>query len=233
MSFVSYARKNMSTLDNSRWEMVDGEKVCQLLIEVLQQTLDFKAWGFRFAYSHIYPEHQHIPYAIFDSEKCRVMFALTAGGRYQRGPTMSVYYGRLHAPNVGEIIVWNGEECWCWHGWPGVNQALNFLDGLSPQDAVDQMRVKQQPWPDVPQQFMHTEAAKKLMWNGYLTPELWVNMQKVIWAHYGDRLFDLFDLRRPDLWEQYVLFVREYYRIIGRVERTRPKGIPSSEDKIC
>jgi hypothetical protein len=203
-----------------RWK-----KECPSFIEMLEHVLDFKTWGFRLAYTHIYPIG-HPPYVIYDSEKCRVKFALMPGDRYQSGFDMSVYYGRSHAPNVGDIITWNGEECWSWHR---VNEAINFLDGLSPQQAVDQAKVKRQWWPDVPWQFLQTEVAKKLMINGDFTPELWVNMQKVIWTHYGERLFDIFDVRHPDLWEQYVLFAREYYRIRGRPSS---KNFPA-EGNIC
>jgi hypothetical protein len=213
----------MFTADQNEWEE-RSKKECQHLIEMLEKTLDFKSWGFQWSYSHIYPEHP--PYVIYESEKCRAKFHLKPGDRYQRGFDMSVYYGRLHAPNVGEIITWNGEECWGWHE---VNEALNFLDELSPQEAVDQLRVKRQWWPDVPWQFMQTEMAKRLKVNDRPTPELWATMHQVIWVHYGDRLFDLFDVRRPDLWEQYTLFIREYYRIM---ERPSVKGFPA-KDKVC
>jgi hypothetical protein len=46
----------------------------------------------------------------------------------------------------------------------------------------------------------------------------------MIWEHYGQRLFELFDLRRPDLWEKYSSFVIQVYDL---------KGFPLSHKRIC
>jgi hypothetical protein len=37
----------------------------------------------------------------------------------------------------------------------------------------------------------------------------------ILWAHYNGKLFELFDLRRPDLWEAYREFLKEYYALLG------------------
>ena len=34
--------------------------------------------------------------------------------------------------------------------------------------------------------------------------------QAMIWEHYEQRFFELFDLRRPDLWDDYIGFLKEY-----------------------
>lgn len=54
-------------------------------------------------------------------------------------------------------------------------------------------------------------------------------MHASFWEHYGQRLFELFDLRRPDLWDEYTRFVVEYRRLDGRKPLS---GYPSFE-KIC
>src|SRR5210317_121476 len=35
----------------------------------------------------------------------------------------------------------------------------------------------------------------------------------IIWEHYGQSLFDLFDLRQPELWKEYRVFLKEYYQL--------------------
>jgi len=49
-----------------------------------------------------------------------------------------------------------------------------------------------------------------------------------IWEHYGKRLFELFDLRQPNLWEQYRGFLKEFYDIKGRISFIKP-----AMDKVC
>ena len=53
-------------------------------------------------------------------------------------------------------------------------------------------------------------------------------MHKAIWQYYGNRLFELFDLRRPDLWQQYREFLKEVYDIKGRNPAIKP-----AMDKVC
>jgi hypothetical protein len=59
-------------------------------------------------------------------------------------------------------------------------------------------------------------------------PELTLAMHKSIWKTYGQNLFELFDLRRPDLWEQYRKFLKEYYDIKGRSPNIHPPL-----DQVC
>ena len=46
-------------------------------------------------------------------------------------------------------------------------------------------------------------------------PKYVVVLQSAVWKHYGQKLFDLFDLRHPDLWEEYRKFLEEYYKLLG------------------
>jgi hypothetical protein len=196
------------------------KKQLENLIQLLERLLDFRRWNFQQTYTHITASLPTI--VIYDSEWCRVKFAVGGGDRYG-GDEMLVFYGRLHAPNDANVMNWNGEECFCWHQ---VFDALNFLDGLSPQEAVDQLRVKSE-WPRVAEQFKKSKLAKALSGQNHLE---WVTrMEAAIWEHYGQRLFELFDLRRHGLWEQYTLFIHEYHRIKGTPVI---QGFPS-RDKIC
>jgi hypothetical protein len=184
-------------------------------INILNKHFDFDAFSFHQSYlfSAAYP------IIIYDSEWCRVKFAFNSSGdRYDFSTHLHVYYGRLHAPSNDEFIVWNGEKCWCWHR---VDYALNFLDGLSPEDAV-----KVAYSPRVIERYRQSDLAKKL--SGTSQAEWMAGMESEIWKYYGQRLFELFDLRRPELWEQYTGFIGEFHRI----KKSESYGYPAL-DKIC
>lgn len=105
-------------------------------------------------------------------------------------------------------MIWMGEECYCWHR---VNEALNFLDGLSPKETKEQLYVHGR-WPRVMEEFRQSEIGKNLESNH---PEWLTRMHAAVWEHYGQRLFELFSLRRPGTWHNYSRFIKEYYEIKG------------------
>lgn len=192
------------------------------LVHLLQRFLDFERFGFQRSFAFISPEH--LPYVIYDSEVCRVKFSLE-GGDMHGSMEMTILYGRRHASSHESFITWQGERCWCWHH---VFDTLDFLDGLSPQEAVDRVRVKDR-WPPPAEEFRQSEIAKKLIRDNY--PEWMTRMHAAIWKYYGQRLFGVFDLRRPDLWQQYTEFVREVQHIKA-FKPFKTNSIPAA-DKIC
>jgi hypothetical protein len=182
------------------------------LVEILEKYLDFDRWGF----SQSYISPKYYPTIIYDSEFCRIKFSLHSGDRY--GPDeLSVYYGRLHAKNNDSFLTLNGEKFWCWH-WD--YYFLPFLDGVSPQEEAKSYA----PSP-ILEQYRKSELAQQLSPG----PAWGIGKQATIWNHYGQRLFDLFDLRKPELWERYNDFIRELYTIKGKISSI---GYPP-EDKIC
>ena len=40
-----------------------------------------------------------------------------------------------------------------------------------------------------------------------------LKLHAAIWTQYGLPFFELFDLRRTELWEKYTVFLKEYYRL--------------------
>ena len=104
---------------------------------------------------------------------------------------------------------WRGEKC---RGWHNISEPVRFLDGLSPLEAAEQTNIQKKS-PHVIESFEQSEIGKKLLHE--YPPKAVLVMHATIWEHYGQRLFELFDLRRPDLWDKYRVFVREYYRLIG------------------
>ena len=183
-------------------------------IQTLEQNLDFNRWGFTKVFSGV---GKFSPIIIYASEACRVMFAWESPDTRDRIAIIHVYYGRSHAPNNEEIITWNGQKCYCWHD---VEKALYFLDGLSPSEAVKN-KFKS---PNTIEQFKKSSAEK-----GWGQPEYKAKMHAAIWEHYGQRFFDLFDLRKPSLWKQYSQFVVEYQRLSQEFSLA---GYPTP-DKVC
>ena len=112
---------------------------------------------------------------------------------------------------------WNGEECHCWHDF---DYALHFLDGLTPADAAK--LGYSHPITDV---FYEEEFRKKY---SRRQPEWLAQMHLAIWQYYRVRFFELFDLRQPDLWQQYRHFLKEVYDLEGRIPAIRPPL-----DKVC
>jgi hypothetical protein len=167
---------------------------------ILARHLNFENWGFR--QSYIQPGKY--PTIIYDSEWCRVEFAFDdSGDQHDHRTYLHAYYGRLHAPSNDSFMLLNNEEFWCWHDH---NAVLNFIDGLSPEEAV-----KERYNPRTVAEYKDSDLATTLH---NVSPAEWMaEMVAQIWKEYGQRLFEVFDLRRPDLWERYKVFMNEMYAI--------------------
>ena len=133
---------------------------------------------------------------------------------------MNINYGRLHAVFDDLYLLWNGEKCHCWHS---VAYVLHFLDGLSP----DEIAGKNYRRPKIMEQFRQSQVGQSLRGRTH-QPEWLTRMHAAIWNHYGLRLFEVFDLRRPELWEQYRQFMKSLYDIEGRSPNINPPL-----DSIC
>ena len=153
---------------------------------------------------------------IYDSEWCRLSL-IWGGWDYSIGNNIHIRYGRLHAPNEKNTMIWNGEECHCWHDF---DHALHFLDRRTPAEAA-MLNYSH----SITDPFYEAEFRQKF---SRRQPEWLAQMHIAIWQHYGIRLFELFDLRRPDLWEQYRQFLKEVYDLEGRIPEISP-----SLDKVC
>jgi hypothetical protein len=87
---------------------------------------------------------------------------------------------------------------------------INFLDGLSPQEVVD--GKGQDP------RVIHEFERSALSWvlpNEYRIARAITKLRlhNKIWEHYGQKLFELFDIRKPAVWEKYVQFHNEVKRL--------------------
>ena len=153
---------------------------------------------------------------IYDSEWCRIKF-VWGGWDYGSGNSISIYYGRLHAPDESVTMMWHDEECHAWHEF---NLALLYLEGHTPGKAI-----KMKYPPPFIEKFYREKFRQKF---ARRQPEWLMIMHMEVWDHYGKRFFELFDLRRPDLWESYRQFLKGYYDIEGR-----PPFIKPPMDKVC
>lgn len=184
----------------------------QEMTRIAQIALDLDSWGFKESFRISKPGK-----LIYDSEWCRLNM-VWGGWDPLGGNSISIYYGRLHAPNEKSTMIWNGEECNCWHRF---ELALHFLDGRTPEYAsktiYSHSLIKQYKSSELGQSFGKRQQ-----------PEWLAHMHVTIWRHYGKRFFELFDLRRPDLWQQYQRFLKEVYDIEGRFPEIDPPM-----DKVC
>jgi len=76
------------------------------------------------------------------------------------------------------------------------------------------------------EQFEQSKMELGLEWQ---QPEWLTRIHSSIWEHYGERLFELFDIRHPELWEKYIDFLKEY----DRLNNFPPVPIYPPEYKVC
>jgi hypothetical protein len=195
----------MSTTDERNINTVEE------MIRIAQSFLNLELWGFKESYHAENPGK-----LIYDSTTCRVSL-IWGGWDPLGGNNINIRYGRLHAPNEKATMIWTGEECHCWHRFEHV---LHFLDGRAPADAV-----KLSFSHPITDSFYESEFRQKFHRR---QPEWLARMHAVVWQHYDKRFFELFDLHRPDLWQQYQQFLKRYYDLEGRIP-----GIKPSLDKVC
>lgn len=170
------------------------------LIDRLERYLDLDRWGFRLTY--VDPRHDKVVYA---SSACRVKATLLIDRR--EGDAVQLKYARSHAPDDVELLMeWQGERCFAWHNIM-VAPYWEFLEGFSAGEAAEHLRARVR-WP-LHAAFSATELG------GSLQGADWsVAQEGYLWQHNGERLFSLFDVRKPELWEEFRRFLREYYELL-------------------
>jgi hypothetical protein len=195
---------NLYIKDSQKSEQ--GEEVGRALVQMIEQNLSIIDWKFHLTFTKFH-QTSNIK-IIYNSESCRIKFMFSRQ-RIPQHDELTIEYGRMHAPNEEPYMEWRGKKCRCWHN---IIVPLRFLDGLLPSEAVQQAKIQKQS-PIVVENFRQSELYKKLF--SKYPPESSLVMHSVLWKHYGHQLFDLFDLRSPDLWERYTEFVKEYYGLLG------------------
>jgi hypothetical protein len=201
----------------SDYRLERSKQEYQELLGLINQNMDLERWGLIQTYSRIIADAH--PLVIYDSQWCRVMITYEAAdyGDY-RERTASVWYGRLHATNDGGYINLNGKNAKCWHGL--YYYILNFLDGLSPEEVVDGKGHD----PQVIHEFERSGLSWALPDENRIARALKeLRLHNKMWEYYGQRLFDVFDLRNPALWEKYIQFHNEIKQLQYETWMTKEK----------
>ncbi len=197
----------MNLLNKDNTHVEDPNELGHALAALLEENLNLQSSGFIQSFTNFTKKSGQL--VVYDSKWCRVRFSFSRQ-RLPKYDELSIYYGRLHALNEEPFMEWNGEKCHCWHD---IWDALRYLDGLSPSDAIQQSKVLKQ-LPTVAEDFWNSDEGKAL--RELYPPKYGIVLHSKLWNHYGHRLFELFDLRRPDLWDGYKKFLTEYYRLLGK-----------------
>ncbi len=183
----------------------------QEIMKVVDNFSKTKEWNFKESFRSASGKE-----IIYNSEWCR-MNIVWGGWDPLGGNSISIYYGRLHAPNDAATMVWEGEVCNTWHDFTPV---LYFLDEISATEAVKMKSSHKLIDRYFEEEFRKTYHRRQ--------PEWLMKMHMDIWDYYGKKFFELFDLRQPGIWKKYQIFLKEYYDIKGR-----RKSIVPSLDKVC
>lgn len=183
----------------------------QEMLRLAQNFSAINTWGFKESYRSVKDKR-----LIFTSEWCHIKL-VWGGWDYGSGNTISIHYGRMHAPSENVTMIWNGEECHAWHDF---GLALLFLDGFSASKATEMNYST-----PLTNKFFEEEIRQKFYRR---QPEWLMTMHMEVWEHYGKNFFELFDLRQPNLWERYRQFLKEFYDIEGRSSFIKPPM-----DKVC
>lgn len=180
------------------------------IAHMAHNLLNLSSWHFKESYRSTDPGK-----IIFNSEWCRINL-IWGGWDNENGISIDIRYGRLHAPNDKAVMIWNGEDCRCWHR---VEYGLHFLDKRTPAETA---KINYSHPITLP--FYEEDARLKFS----SQPEWLAKMHTTIWQQYGTRLFELFDLRRTNLWQEYRHFLKEVYDVAGRIPAIKPPL-----DKVC
>jgi hypothetical protein len=178
------------------------ENLNECVLQLAHEYLPLDDFGFRVSHKDEYHT------VILDSEWCRVRFFADWESDYP-GQSIEYYlrisYGRLHAPNDGRLMEWSGEICKPWIILPFF-YTLEFLK--------DFFRLQN---PEIHfASFIQSSKKNKLKSLDNIRQRL--AFESEIWKHYVPELFYLFDLRRPELWEQYCAWLKARYVAEGRKE---------------
>ena len=199
--------------------MRNTNEICSEIAYLAQTYLTLENWGYQESARINEINGLMIPSVIYESQWCRLRISFNEWHppHQSQDYSVDVYYARLGAPNDRTTLVWNNEECYCWHG---VVKALHFLDN-SPSEYAAQNILSH----NLIKQFRHELSSKDLK---YKLPEWEIRKHAYIWESYAPRLFELFDVRHPELWDRYRKFLKDVYDIKGRNPNIKPPL-----DNIC
>ena len=109
----------------SQWtEFLSESRDARQVRDGLERQIDFARWGFHIAYAGATPVYDVV--LVYQSERCRVRFSYSRGryasprGKVGEGMEegLSHAYGRVHAPDQGDTLPYEGQELVAWQATP-------------------------------------------------------------------------------------------------------------------
>ena len=150
-------------------------------------------------------------FLVYNSQWCRLRIGISVDWHHQSATEyLSISYGRLHALDNDGIMEWRGERCYCWHNeGSDLKRVLQYLDGLTPEVAYNSRIAPLNLLENFKKSILENNPNIDSNKINYMT-------HAKIWEYYGMRFFELFDLRRPELWDDYLDFLKEFNWLIDR-----------------
>jgi hypothetical protein len=174
------------------------QKPVDELVRLIKQDMHLERWGFTVASQKMDMKAIEV---VIRSESCKVGIDCTRDNSHLC--RIDLAYARLHAPEDASYMIYKGQKCVCWHNlYSGI---LKFLDGMTPEEAVD--------FHSVGKRIIGLEQEPKIASLGIYNPESELYIHDEIWTRYAPELFQLFDLRDQTLWKKYYEFNKEYVRL--------------------
>jgi len=177
---------------------INTHKPVEELVRLIKQDLHLERWGFTVASKKMDAKAIEV---IIQSDHCKVDVICTRDNSHLC--SFDLAYARLHAPDQGAYMMYEGQKCICWHYlFSGI---LDFLDGMTPEEAVNSH------WSG--KKIIGLEQEPKIANLGKYNPERTLYFHDEIWTRYAPELFQLFDLRDQTLWKKYYEFNKEYVQL--------------------
>ena len=200
--------------DKKDYEQTFQERKMEIDFVELVQTAEnyqpLKDWGFTLSAKQ---EGDPVSWLVYTSQWCKIKIHHRKDF-HQQVPedSVNIYYGRIHALDDSLEMEHEGQKYLCWLNSVDQKLVFKYLDGQSPEEA---MEYAMRP------QWLKDYLADKH--NTKIAGEWELIYQKGYWDHYGLRLFELLDIRRPDLWDSYISFLKEYAKLEFAKEKQKRK----------
>ncbi len=190
--------------------------------EVIQSAENYqplKDWSFTMSAKY---EGNPESWLIYTSQWCKIKIHHRKDFHQQVSEdSVNIYYGRIHALDDSLDMEYEGQKYLCWLDSVDCDLVFKYLDGQSPEEAL--------PYSMRPQWLKDYLAnAPKSEKRG----ESRLIYEKGYWDHYGLRFFELLDIRRPDLWDSYINFLKEYAKLKSAKEEEKREENAKRLEKI-
>ncbi len=183
--------------------------------ELMQSAENFqplKDWGFTLSTKQ---EGDPVSWLVYKSQWCKIKIHHRRDFHQQvREDSLNIYYGRVHALDDSLTMEHEGQMYHCWLSSVDWFLVCAFLDGQSPEETFNTIIGR-------PEWFEEYLANAPISNNN--EGEARLIYHKGYWDHYGLRLFELLDIRRPDLWDEYINFLKEYAKLKYAKEEVKAK----------